>query len=164
MPTSSKGLHMMLKTLACQLKNKPAPIPMAMVQQISKTVTTTSDVKPLSWVISLARTLVMLPGARSSRSNQLIYLCMISSRSYTLSLFISLSPITANKLFSIAIMHEMNAIIPHIRMSHIKVSFSQSSLVARVYTANCTSIYKKLVEGRPPALQAAKRSIIMMIH
>lgn len=92
---------MMHMIAACQQMMKAIIIPKQIVTISSKIVTMTSDVIPFREAILEEIMDVMMPGARSSRSNQLIYLCIISSMSLILNSRVSFSPMIAKKIFSI---------------------------------------------------------------
>ena len=96
MPTTMIGLHSKLVIVACQQIIRATISPIAATQHTSKTVTNTSEVMPLREAILEAIMFVMIPGARSSRSNQLIYLCKISSIIFMRRVKVSFSPIAPN--------------------------------------------------------------------
>ena len=100
MPIIMIGHKTKHRTAACQHTTVPPIRPRMTIANTSKIETMVSDVKPFRSAIFEATIVVMIPGARSSRSNQLIYLYIISSIRLTRKCIVSFSPIIPNKVFS----------------------------------------------------------------
>ena len=128
MPTIIIGHKTKQRMAAYQHTIVPPISPRMTIAKTSKIETMVSDVKPFSSAIFEAIILVMIPGARSSRSNQLTCLYMISSIRLTRKCIVSFSPIMPNKVFRAKCTKAIYMTQHTIKIRMLRASVSQSGL------------------------------------